>query len=53
MAARLLRRINEDTLAESIDRVSPEFRTVLAREVIESVSALLTASGLLKTNAEG
>lgn len=52
MAARLLRRIDEDKLQESFDRIAPEFRDVLAREVIESVSALVAASSLLKTHVQ-
>ena len=47
MAARLLRNIDEGSLQESIDRTAPEFRSVIAREVVESVSALLTASKIL------
>jgi hypothetical protein len=47
MAARLLRNIDEAHLAESLDRVAPEFREVIGREVVESVSALLAASALL------
>lgn len=52
MAARLLRNVDEENLSDAIERTAPEFRKVVAREVIESVSALLTASGLLKKHAE-
>lgn len=48
MAARLLRNIDDDQLQDSIDQLTPEFRSVVAREVIESVSSLLTASKILR-----
>lgn len=47
MAARLLRNIDANTLQESIDRTAPEFRKIIAREVVESVSTLLLASKIL------
>lgn len=52
MAARLLHNIDEGMLQDSIDRLAPEFRSIVAREVIESVSSLLTAAKILRAAHE-
>jgi hypothetical protein len=50
MAARLLRNVNADHLNGDLDRVDPDFRKIVAREVIESVSTLVAAAATLKSH---